>query len=316
MSIAKVRYIGKSNRDFTNGNTYDAYCIEFVEGVRDGIVVKNNDGYKKDLNHLRDFEILNDPDNVLNSYYAVVECTTHDYDDEFLAVLYGKLYKAIGQDKYGNYLIEDDEMCCYFYSCKDFQIIYDPHFLLGHTSIEYDYGGPVEEVGGPCLEMSQSESDQQSDKKESGKIFFTEGSKSLKISIVSYESDLSELESNEFGEKEYRWLVIRADYEDQKEKTTYYDPAITVKELSDLVYELEMVTDGRETGLIFEPMEPNFRFVATKAGEDLYAIQVLFIKEISPKNRKELHITQSMSLKELKTVYERFKEESLKFSEQ
>ncbi len=136
---AQVKYIGSSSEKFTNGKTYNAYFLEYWQGERNSLHVMDNSGEISDFNPFEDFEVIEDTDNVLNTYEAIVKCVTHKYDSELFDLTYGKLYKAIGRDKDGLFLVMDDSFDCYFYSPDWFEIISDEHDLLSHRSIYYSF---------------------------------------------------------------------------------------------------------------------------------------------------------------------------------
>lgn len=136
---AQVKYIGSSSESFTNGKIYSAYFLEYWQGKRDSLHVMDNSGKITDFNPFEDFEILEDVDHVLNAYEATVKCVTHKYDSDLFDLTYGNVYKAIGRDKDGLYLIMDDSHDCYFYPSDCFEIISDEHDLLSHRSIYYSF---------------------------------------------------------------------------------------------------------------------------------------------------------------------------------
>lgn len=138
---AIVRYIGRSNKLFTKGKLYEAFFVEYWEGVRNSLHVRNNDGVITDFNPLEDFEIVSDEDNVLNDYEATVRCITHKHEDRISGLIFGKEYKAIGCDRDGLYLVKDESGCCYFYSPLDFEIVNDEHSILSKRSVFYNYYG-------------------------------------------------------------------------------------------------------------------------------------------------------------------------------
>ena len=138
---AIVRYIAESTELFTKGQTYKAFFIEYWQGKRDSLHVKANDGKIHDYVHFGNFEIIEDVNNVLNMYEAEVKCITHDYDDELLEIKYGQVYKAIGCDIDGLYLIMDESMDCYFYHPNCFEIIDDPQGILNDQSVYYSFYG-------------------------------------------------------------------------------------------------------------------------------------------------------------------------------
>ena len=138
---AIVRYIAESTELFTKGQTYKAFFVEYWQGKRDSLHVKANDGKIHDYVHFGNFEIIEDVNNVLNMYEAEVKCITHDYDDELLEIKYGQVYKAIGCDIDGLYLIMDESMDCYFYHPNCFEIIDDPHGILNGQSVYHSFYG-------------------------------------------------------------------------------------------------------------------------------------------------------------------------------
>ena len=136
---AQVKYIGASSEKFTNGKTYNAYFLEYWQGERNSLHVMDNSGKISDFNPFEDFEVIEDEDNVLNTYEATVKCIAREYDDNSFDLTYGNLYKAIGREKDGLFLVMDDSYDCYFYSPRCFEIISDEHGLLSHRSIYYSY---------------------------------------------------------------------------------------------------------------------------------------------------------------------------------
>lgn len=136
---AQVMYIGAGEKYLTVGKTYEAYFIEYWQGTRNSLHVKDDSGAISDFHPLEDFEVLCDPDNVLNFHEAIVECRSHDYDDSLHGIKYGKSYKAIGRDRNGLYLVMDESMDCYFYPPECFVIIKDEFGILEDRSIYYSY---------------------------------------------------------------------------------------------------------------------------------------------------------------------------------
>lgn len=136
---AKVRYIGETSEKFTNNSVYEAFFIEYWQGVRNSLHVKDNYGEISDFNLLEDFVIISDPDGVLNSHEAIVECIVEKFDDELFGVKFGKQYKSIGRDKDGMYLIMDESCDCYFYSPENFKVISDEHGILQKQSVYYSF---------------------------------------------------------------------------------------------------------------------------------------------------------------------------------
>ena len=131
MRPAIVRYIAESNEKFTAGACYEAYFLEYWEGERNSLHVKGDDGKITDFNPFSDFEVLSDEDGVLNTYEAIVRCHDGSYDNDGLGITLGKEYLAIGRDKDGMYLVMDNTYCCYYYPSGAFEVVDDPHGILG-----------------------------------------------------------------------------------------------------------------------------------------------------------------------------------------
>lgn len=146
MKPAIVEYHGISNEKFTNGQRYEAFFLEYWEGVRDSLHVRGNDGRVTDFNPFEDFIVISDDDNLLNDYEATVRCITHRLDDLIGGLTFGEEYKAIGRDKAGMFLVKDDSACCYFYNPSDFTILDDPHGILTRRSVYYSYYGGDDEI--------------------------------------------------------------------------------------------------------------------------------------------------------------------------
>ncbi len=137
---AIVRYIGtRENGEFSFGKEYEAYFLEYWQGTRTSLHAKGNSGEITDFNPFEDFEVISDEDNVLNTYEAIVECLTHNFDSELFDVKHGKQYKALGRDKDGYYLIMDESYDCYFYPAGYFKIVDDKFNLLSHRTLYYNY---------------------------------------------------------------------------------------------------------------------------------------------------------------------------------
>jgi hypothetical protein len=134
---AIVRYAGVKNEKFTPGNEYEAFFVEYWQGQRNSLHVRGNDGKITDYNSFEDFVVLSDEDNLLNDYEATVRCITDKYDD--ISLVSGSVYKAIGCDKDGLYLVMDESFDCYFYPSEDFEIVCDEHGILKRQSIYYSY---------------------------------------------------------------------------------------------------------------------------------------------------------------------------------
>ena len=138
---AIVRHIGTGNQDFTFGKQYEAFFLEYWQGERNSLHVRNDSGVIFDFNPFEDFEVIADEDNVLNLHEAIVRCRTHKYDDMIDGLRFGKEYKAIGRDKDGLYLVMDESYDCYFYPADIFDIVSDEHDILSHRSVYYNFKG-------------------------------------------------------------------------------------------------------------------------------------------------------------------------------
>ena len=136
---AIVKYIGQTNRKFTFQHEYEAYFLEYWQGKRDSLHVRDNYGLITDFNSFSYFEVISDVCNLLNNDEAIVWCKTHKCENESLTLCYGKEYKAIGRDKDGLFLVMDDSHDCYFYPAHYFEVVEDPAGILEHRSIYYSY---------------------------------------------------------------------------------------------------------------------------------------------------------------------------------
>ena len=141
MIPAIVRYNGQTNNKFTHGECYEAFFLEYWEGVRNSLHVRGNDGLITDFNEFDNFTLISDADNLLNSHEAIVRCTTHVYDGKLSCLKFGHEYKAIGRDKDGLFLVMDESFCCYFYKPECFEIVEDPYGILDKQSVYYSYHG-------------------------------------------------------------------------------------------------------------------------------------------------------------------------------
>ncbi|WP_288868414.1 hypothetical protein [uncultured Parvimonas sp.] len=136
MIPAEVVYIGYSTKEFTNGKMYEAFFVEYWQGERRSLHVRNNFGEITDFNPFEDFEIVSDIDNLLNFHEAIVKCIN---DSDFSDIEYGKTYKAIGRDKNGMYLVMDESYDCYFYHSDCFEVIEDKFEILKKQSVYYSF---------------------------------------------------------------------------------------------------------------------------------------------------------------------------------
>ena len=146
MRHAIVKFIGNEINDgydgqFTVGKEYEAFFVEYWQGVRNSLHVRNNFGNIVDFIPFEDFIVVSDLDGVLTMDEAIVRCITHRFDDidTLLGLNYGHEYRAVGMDIDGNYLVMDESYDCYFYPNTDFEIVDDPHGLLSRKSVYYSY---------------------------------------------------------------------------------------------------------------------------------------------------------------------------------
>lgn len=134
MKPAIVRYIGNNDKDFTFGKQYEAFFLEYWQGERNSLHVRNDSGAITSFNPFEDFEVISDEDNVLNLHEAIVRCKTHKSELKI-----GKEYKVIGCDKDGMYLVMDESFDCYFYRADIFEIVRDDYNILSHRSVYYNF---------------------------------------------------------------------------------------------------------------------------------------------------------------------------------
>ena len=144
MRPAIVKYTGNElndddNGQFTVGKEYEAFFVEYWQGVRNSLHVRNNFGDIVDFIPFEDFIVVSDQDGVLTMDEAIVRCITHRLDDIQLGLNYGHEYRAVGMDIDGNYLVMDESYDCYFYPKTDFEIVDDPRGLLSRISVYYSY---------------------------------------------------------------------------------------------------------------------------------------------------------------------------------
>lgn len=140
MKPAKVRFIGDDNYHeghFTRGQVYDAYFLEYWNGLRNSLHVMDNEGNIQDFKPLEDFEVLEDPDNLLSHAEAVVRCIGPTQRSRGGGVIHGQEYIAIGRDVDGLYLVKDCSDNCFFYPPDLFEVVSDPEHILDHLSLYY-----------------------------------------------------------------------------------------------------------------------------------------------------------------------------------
>ena len=144
MQPAIVKFIGnKINNDyngqFTVGKEYEAFFVEYWQGVRNSLHVRNNFGDIVDFIPFDEFSVVSDPDNMLTMDEAIVRCITEEHNEGLSYLYYGHEYRVVGMDIDGYYLVMDESYDCYFYPKTAFEIVDDPHGLLSRVSVYYSY---------------------------------------------------------------------------------------------------------------------------------------------------------------------------------
>ena len=133
----------QNNYEFTFEKKYNAYFLEYWQGNRSSLHVKNNMGKIDDYIPFEDFLVVKDIDNVLNYKEAVVRCITKEYERTLFDIKYGKEYKAIGitnkQFSELDYLVMDESYDCYFYPHSFFEVIEDVDAILDKETGIYVY---------------------------------------------------------------------------------------------------------------------------------------------------------------------------------
>lgn len=128
---------------FLPGEIYPAYFLEYWQGKRESLHVVDALGERGHYIPLRDFEIVEDKDDVLNLKEAVIRCITHKFDEKLFGLSYGKEYIALGRcgrkDTKGGYLVMDESRDCYCYTQHYFEIVSDPYGLLDEDTGQYVY---------------------------------------------------------------------------------------------------------------------------------------------------------------------------------
>ena len=139
MKPAIVRYIKESDGHFTKGKEYEAFFLEYWQGTRNNLLVRDDRGEVTDFNPFEHFEVVSDEDGLLTLDEAVVRCVTHEYEGQIMGLTCGREYKAIGRTEGGRYLVMDDSWDCCFYPPEAFEIVRDPHGILSRRSIYFVY---------------------------------------------------------------------------------------------------------------------------------------------------------------------------------
>ena len=152
---ALVKFIGDSkqyNDLVKTGDEYYAFFLEHWGNERSNLNVLDKSGDINDWYRLDDFEVIEDKDNVLNDYYAVVKCIKEDVNKDLEAPKVGKEYQAIAvRSEDGLYLVQDESGLDYFYPPEMFEIISDPNGVLQpFTSIVvYDFNYSFDIINKP-----------------------------------------------------------------------------------------------------------------------------------------------------------------------
>lgn len=137
--LAKVKYMGAKEKNLTPDKIYDAFFVEYWQGTRNSLHIRDDSGQITDFHPREEFEIIEDPDDVLTLKEAIVECITNRFDGELFGIRPGKQYKAIGRDRNGMFLVMDESLDCYFYPSDFFVVVEDEHGILERKSIYYSY---------------------------------------------------------------------------------------------------------------------------------------------------------------------------------
>ena len=138
---AKVEYIESITHcypNITSGKVYSAYFIEYWQGERRNLHLKNDKGVIDYWYDLKDFKIIEDVDYVLNFKEAKVRCIRESHSFSELALgnielTNGKEYIAIGIGgglMGGLCLILEVSYDHYFYPHAMFEIVSDPDNFL------------------------------------------------------------------------------------------------------------------------------------------------------------------------------------------
>lgn len=111
---------------FINGEKYEAFFLDFCQGIRDVLDVENASGERLDFVPIEDFQIIDDKYGVLQDKRAIVKCIVERTD-----LTLGKEYIALKLDKSNKqYYVLDDSKDCYYYAKELFVVVEDKHMIL------------------------------------------------------------------------------------------------------------------------------------------------------------------------------------------
>ncbi len=124
-------------------------------------------------------------------------------------------------------------------------------------------------------------------------ITLTENGKRLELEILGYEFP-------EGGDDEFHanWLEVGIAWEDGGLSFRQKDCCLLAFELEETIRALDAILEGRETGTIRTFTEPYLSFAVTRAGGELYAVQLRFVYDTSGP-WKEVAVCQGMDRREL-----------------
>ena len=119
---------------FDKGKIYEAFFLEFLQGDRISLYVRANSGNIEHFVHIKDFEVIEDSDNVLNMFEAIVRSKEDCREGTIFGIIEGQEYRAIGLGRniFSNlaYFVMDESYDNYFYPSELFDIISDPNEIL------------------------------------------------------------------------------------------------------------------------------------------------------------------------------------------
>jgi len=120
---------------FNKDKIYEAFFLEFLQGDRVSLYVRTDSGQIEHFVHIDDFEVIEDPDNVLNKFEAIVRSKKDCREGTIFGIIKGKEYRAIGLGR--NilssdlaYFVMDESHDNYYYPSDLFDIISDPNAIL------------------------------------------------------------------------------------------------------------------------------------------------------------------------------------------
>lgn len=138
---AKVKYNGEPSNEFDIDGIYNAYFVEYWQGTRNNLNVRNKLGEIVNFVDLADFEIIEDRFGVLRTGEAIVKAKKSS-DAGLSGVTKDREYRAIGlgiQHHHPYYLVLDNCYDNYFYPPDWFDIISDPDGVLDPMNGIYIY---------------------------------------------------------------------------------------------------------------------------------------------------------------------------------